>query len=137
MKVAGPITPRVAWVQRSSASTPTMRRAVRRHDRLIVQIQLIGGERARQFAVHEFLVGGHGVDRALETDDRAGAFLGGRAQREPGPARELAAGVGMARRLREAGMRADPHHGIDPMRPGDRVEGGANDIAGVGAAGRP
>ena len=90
-----------------------------------MQFELVGGERARQFALDEFLVGRHGVDRMFESDDGAGAFLGGRAQRQLGAARELAAGGGVARRLREAGMRADAHHGVDPMRLRDRIEHGA------------
>ena len=74
----------------------------------------------------EFLVGGGGVDRRLEGDDaRRDPSCRPTAQRQFGPARELAAGGGVARRLREAGMGADAHHGVDPMRPRDGVDGRA------------
>ena len=99
-----------------------------------MHVHFVGGERAGQFALDEFLVGRYGVDGALETDNGAGPFLGGRPQRESSPARQLAAGVGVPGRLREAGMRADPHHGIDPMRARGRIESGADDIADIGGA---
>ena len=71
-------------------------------------------------------------------DDGARPFLARRAQRELGAARELAAGGGMARRLRNTGMRAHPHHAVDPMRARDRLDDAADDRfdIGLGACGQ-
>ena len=99
-----------------------------------MHLQLVGRERARQFALDELLVGGHGVERALEAHDGAGTFLRRRAQREPGAARELAARGGVARRLRKAGMRAQRHHRFDPKRARDGIERGADDRPGIDVA---
>jgi hypothetical protein len=73
------------------------------------------------------LVGRHGFDRVLEGDDGAGTFLGGCAQRKAGAAYKLAAGGGVARRLRVAGMRAQAHHCVDPLRARDGLERGTHD----------
>ncbi len=54
---------------------------MRGDDRLVVQFQFVCGKRARQFALDEFLIRGHGVDRGLEGDNNAGPLLAGRAQR--------------------------------------------------------
>ena len=61
-------------------------------------------------------------------DDSARAFFGGSAQRKIGAARQLAARRGMTRRLRKAGMRAHPHHIIDPMWTRDEIEATARII---------
>ena len=90
-----------------------------------MQFQFVGAERARQFAVDEFLIGRNRVDRQFEGNDAAWAFLIGRTQRQLGPAREFAAGGGMLRRLRKTGVRAHPHHGVEPMRAGDIIQNSA------------
>ena len=51
--------------------------ALRRDDRLIMQLQITGAERARQFALDEFLIGRDSVDGRIERDHRPRALLGG------------------------------------------------------------
>ena len=45
--------------------------ALRRHDGLIVQIEIVRADRTRKLAMDEFLIGGNRIDGKLERDDRA------------------------------------------------------------------
>ena len=102
MNADGAIEPRVGWVQRSSASTPTMPAPVGGDDRLIVHVECLLRNRRFQFAPQKSPVGMLDFDLRLETPHRSAPRLLGRAQRQRGTAGQFLTGRAILRRLRNA-----------------------------------
>ena len=117
IKTAGPIGAALGMGPAQQGFDADDAPAMRGDDRLIVQFQFARRERARQFALDEFLVRRHGIDRVARTRRRRRApSCRPRAARDAARRSQFVAGGGVARRLRVAGMRADPHLGVDPLR---------------------
>ena len=92
--------------------------AVRRHDRLVVNIERLFVERPAQFLLEKAAVVELDIHRRLEMRDTAALLFLGGAKREISPAHQVVAALRVARRVREAGRHADLHHLIvDPERP--------------------
>ena len=93
MNSSGPTRPRSGWRQRSSASTPGDGAVVEADDRLVVQLELVGGDRALQVGA-QLQAREHAlVHRRLEQAVAALAVALGDVHRGVGVADELV-GVG-------------------------------------------
>ncbi len=87
-----------------------------------MHLQRLRGERARQFAADELLLGRGNIDVVIKRDDCPGISLSSDAQGALGTARQIFARTGVTRRLRVAGMGRDVDHILDPMWLGDRID---------------
>ncbi|MGE5163320.1 MAG: hypothetical protein ACM3IH_04765 [Sphingobacteriales bacterium] len=80
----------------------------------------------------EFLIGRNGVDPKIKYNDRAGPSFGSRAQGKVGTTCQFPARRGMAWRLREACVRAQPHDRVNPVGPRDCIDRYADDGVSLG-----
>ncbi len=103
--------PRTGWRQRTSASTPDDARAVRRDLRLVVQLELVVGDRVAQLLLDKLLHLHRLVDAALEEAVAVAPVVLGLVERAVGELDQARDVLARHRRERDADGAADVHLG--------------------------